>query len=665
MWLALTIVSALLTGWELVSRLWPAEETNRPDASERLLYAALLGVTLWQASVWALALCHLLTRDALIVRTVILAIMAIVLIARRFSRERDAWRAALNRNPAIGSLLPYLPIAAWVQFAAWRGMVAPPTNIDGLSYHLPKAVMLMRAGAFDALRSVRFLIGWRPSNYELLLADGMLMGRTDAVTEWISVLFYVCFIIAAVALGQRWWGRNPTAAAVTALLAGSIPVVLLHSSTYKNDLMVAFFMTAALVSLGRWLSDFDMRALLLTILAVAAVAGTKKPAALFAALALAVLIWSIVTRRQYWNRRRMAVLGLVAIASFVLLGGVDYISKLNDRFHPAEAPSSSSPSSVTNTSVTYHHYGNLWKGMYVLVSGSFALDSNVVSVPWAAKPWPWRRYELYYSELGIPFSLCAIALLCLFWKLRGPRYREQIVVTVIALLAFLPLLPFDGPPIGRHLLAMPRFAMSLAVVVLAWGIGPLVAMVTSRYRFGRTAIVSLAVACFVAYSFKSAVHDTYLPLSYVVSASERPGTRLPPLGYGRAAAVVDEMAGPNDRIAFDGGSSSLLHLAYGAALQRPVDVIAPGPGKPEIDPNVKWVAIDRSWNMIWGNAQFTEMSEMQKFLMHGRATEEDLRVYRALASDPGFELVFSRPAAMQMVFRRRPNHPNVLYNPPR
>ncbi|MFL6244834.1 MAG: ArnT family glycosyltransferase [Thermoanaerobaculia bacterium] len=648
MWLTLTMVAALVTGWELMHRWWLPDEPNPLDLSERLLYAAVLGVTLWQASIWALALCHALTRNALIVRTAIFVIAAIVLMGRRLSRERDRWNVDLTRD-AVVALLPYVPIALWVQFAAWRGMVAPPANIDGLSYHLPKAVMLMRAGAFDALRNMRFLISWRPSNYELLLADGMLLGRTDAVTEWISVLFYVCFIIAAVALGQRWWGRNPAAAAVTALLAGSIPVVLLHSSTYKNDVMVAFLMTAALVTLGRWLSDSDPRALLLTIVVVAAAAGTKKPAALFAVMVLVILIWSIIVRRQSWNRRSAAVLGLVAISAFVLLGGGDYIVKLTDRFYPVVNPP---PSAVTSTSVTYNHYGNLWKGLYVLVAESFSADPNAVKFPWAAGPWAWRRYELYYSELGIPFSIGAIVLLFFFWRLRGPHDREQMLATVITLLAFLPLLPFDGPPVGRHLIAMPRFAMALAVVVLAWVIGPLAAF-ASRHRFGSAAIISIAAACFVIYAVKSAVNDTFVPLSYLVTARERAGTRLPPIGYRRAAAVVDEMAGPNDRIAFDGGSSSLLHLAYGAGLQRPVDVIPPGPGRPVIDRRVKWVAIDRSWNMIWGNAQFTDISDAQKFLLRGQATEEDLRVYRALAADPDFELVFSWPEAMQMVFRRR------------
>lgn len=644
MWLALTIIAALALGWELAERWWPSGEPDRPEFSQRLLYGAVIGVALWQGSVWALALAHGLTKPLLLARTALFVLAAVVLAASR-ARTID-W----NRTQPALHLAAYLPIAGWLAFAAWRAAVVPPANIDGLSYHLPKALLFARAGGFDALRDVRFLLSWRPSNYELLLGDGLVMAGSDAVTEWISVAFFACFIAGAVALGQRWWGRSPVAAAVTALLAGSIPVLLLHTTAYKNDVMVAFLMLGAFVALGRWWSDLDFRALCVAIMATAAAAGTKQGAVIFAAVILVVLVGSAVQRRAAWNRRRAALLASVAIASFVLLGGVEFIVKIIDWSRPAVP---SAPSDPLAADAGYGYYGNLWKGPYVLATQSFSSDSDSFQVPWSPKPWPWRRYEMYYSELGVPFSLAAIAVLFLGWRLRGPRFREQVAITILALLSFLPLLPFDGYPRGRYLISTPRFALALAAVVFAWVIGPLVTWASARHRAAPAAAVVLSAVIFVLYAWKNAVYDTFVPLSYVLSASQRPGTRLPPLGYGRASAVVDEMAGPSDRIAFDGSVSSLVHLAYGARLQRPVDLIPPGSGAPRIASGVKWVAIDRSWNLIWGNRDFKDLADAQRFLQRGEATPADLRVYRAVAADPSFELVFFRPQSMQAVFRRR------------
>lgn len=646
MWLSLTILAALTIGWELVARLWKEDDAERPGIAERILYALLIGTALWQASTWAVALAQLLVRPLLLVRTAAFVVIAVTMLVLRLRRRGVVPRLEVNAVEATSAVLIALPILLWTEFVLWRGKVVPPADIDGLSYHLPRAVLFLRSGGYDPLLAARPLIGWRPANYELLLADAIALGGGDGITEWISTLFYLCFIVGAIAVGERWWGGNRMAAAVTALVTGSIPVLLLHAGAFKNDVMTAFYMTAALVALGRCLVRFDVRPFCLAIVALAACGGTKLSAPVFVLCVLPALLLVLV-RGRLELRSHIVRIAVVAFFSFLLLGGAAYVDRLRNPDPPLPGAVS-----MVNTVTSYGYFHNLWKGPYVLLAESFSSDPRTVWVPWASRRWVTHRYELYYSELGIVFSLCALAVPFCMYGFRRRMSREAYIVTAVAVLSVAAILPFDGPPFGRYLLTMPRFALILTPIVFGWTISPLVDWL-GRYRRGPVALVCAASAAFVIYAWKNASKDVFLPFGYVLSARENPAKRLPPLGYGRAAAVIDEMAGPTERVAFHGGVSSLIHLAFGANLQRPVEVIQPAIGPPAFAENVRWVGIDQGWSIIWGNPDFKDVADARRFIARGQPTTEDLRVATALANDPRFELVWSRPSALQAVFRRR------------
>jgi hypothetical protein len=636
--LAATLAASFLLGHELSRRFWK----DALGWGERALVVALTGWALWLASTWALALLHLLTRPVLIGRTAIMGAAGLALLLMRLRSVE--WREITISMPVVSAIaiaLVVVPLFIWTDFSFWRGAVTPPASIDALSYHLPKAVLFARAEGYEALRDVRFLIGWRPCNYELLLADAIVMDGTDSATEWISTCFYLSFVLAAIALAQRWNGRGLFASLTAALLTAGVPVALLHATDYKNDVMAAFFGIASLVMLGRWLTERDSRALALAIVAIACAAGTKTPGAIFAALAIPFIVW----------RARLVRTAVVGIVVFVLLGGMAYVTRLADRsFTIIEGTAPASYSALS-----FGHFENLWKGPYVLIAESFEKNPSLVHVPWSSRPWLWQRYELYYSELGIAFSLCAIALPFMIW--RGWRDREKSAMTALAFLAFAAILPFDSLPAGRYLLGLPRVALTIVPVVFAWTAVPLAAWLERRKRTDVALAVVLALsASFVWYAAQNAMHDSFAPFEFVIDASEHPGTRLPPIGHLRAAAVLDQTAGPADVVAFDGGVSSQLHLAYGARLTRPVHLIPPGTGAPSIPADAQWVVVDRVWNLVWGNEQMRDLGSPE-FLRRGKPTEEDLRVMRAMLADKRFEPAFLNLATMQGVFRRRPGTP--------
>lgn len=638
MWLCLTLLGSLLLGGEVSRRVWK-------DLSfvERALFGALTGILLWLASDWALALTHQLTRAALIVRTLLFLAAAVALLIRRSTELRTllAREVGLSGEALVLAAVPVLLLFLWVDYCLWRGAVAPPISFDALSYHLPKAIFFARAHGFDALRPIRFVFSWRPSNYELLLTDALVSNRSDALTEWISILFYAVFVLSGVALCRRWWGADLRALAVVALVTASIPVLLLHAVEFKNDVMAFSFLLGGAVALGRWLTDRDWASLLLAIAAFIAAAGTKTHALLFAAIAAPVIVWSL------WRAplRQIAMLIVAVLLCGTLLGGADYVSHALDRLHRAEIVTNPAPDPSDRG---YGDWANLWKGPYVLIAESFAPSDTWLRVPWSDARWPRYRYEMYYSELGVPFALCAVVLPFCVWRTRPQARREALLVTAIAFATFAAILPVKYFPEGLFLMALPRFVLFIAPIVFAWTLPPLM-----RRRLVANVMLAAAAVIFVFYAVENAVHDAFVPFDYVVWASENRGARLPPHARARAAtAVLDLVAGPSDHVAMDAGTTSLIYLTFGPTLERQVSFIPPGPGPVRIDPSAQWVVVDRAWNVIWGHRDLRDLGSASRYIGKGSPTADDLRVVRALLRDRRFEAVYLDAAAVQAVFKR-------------
>ena len=172
------------------------------------------------------------------------------------SPRRGGGQAPTPVRTGVAPVLHFLLlfILAWVFFILWRGWLLPPVSHDALAYHLPKAVLFARAHGYEPLSYLDARIRNIPSSYEMLLAENIVLQHRDTITEWISTLFYVLFVIASAAIAERWWKSRAT---IVALFAAGVPVALLHSGAHKNDLMTAFFIVAALVACGRYISERD------------------------------------------------------------------------------------------------------------------------------------------------------------------------------------------------------------------------------------------------------------------------------------------------------------------------------------------------------------------------------------------------------------------------
>lgn len=621
MLLVLTAFAFLFLGRELALRLWRDE---LPGRYELTTYATAIGICLWLASLWAIALLQAMYEPVLVARTLVALGMGLWLALTR----RVAPPSTALRERALVVAL----VALWVLFILWRGWLLPPVTHDALAYHLPKAVLWARAGGYRWLSFLDVHIRNLPSNYEMLLSETIVLQHRDTITEWISTLFYVLFAISCAAIAERWWKRN---AATVVLFAAGIPVALLHSGAHKNDLMTAFFIVAGLIAAGRFIAIRDRRALFLCVIVFATAVGTKPQAGAIALCLAPALVWR--------SKPKMLIdAAIIGVVAFILLGGAVYISNAMNSHTLIGVQSSVQRDTV----IAYGDWRNLWQGPYVLIAAPFATKAFGLNVPWESRPWFWRRYEIFFSHLGLPFAICAIALPIAMFVLRRRATIEAWLITAACIVGFAIMLPVNFPPHGMYDISLPRYSLFIVPIVFGWTIAAIDGTVAHRV------LIAIGAIAFVAYAIDMAAHDAFAPWAFVRFVQQHPKTRQVPFDPYRAAEVVDRRAGPHDRIALDAAFGTWIHPAFGAELDRPIDFILPGDGPPQIRSDAQWVVIDRSWHIFWDRPEFKDLSQARMFLLRGKPLPEDTRVLRYLYADRRFRLLFYNPTWNQAVFQR-------------
>ncbi len=636
------------TGYGIVRRCSSFIRNSGPF--ERLAAAFTLGIAVWLSSTWSLALTHLLTPGFLFARTVLAACVAVALNLRRpaSAAANTGWRQAVLWGPLV-------PPGLWLLFLLWRGSVIPPLSHDALSYHLPKAVLWLRSSGYRYLEELEPIIRQLPANYEMMLADAIALDG-DRHVEWLSAFHAIAMVVMSAALAERWWGKNRAGATSIILLTMAAPIVLLQAGAIKNDLLTAVCMIAVLLWSGRWWRDGDDLALLLLIVAAIAGVGTKPQAAMSAA---AVAPFVLYRGWQEWHcgrlgYRRLAGIAVFTVFSFVALGGAVYISNAIHRSAPIGVSLGADPPKTGSPAIMYGDWRNLWEGPWVLLTAPLSPWSDALWVPGYAEPWYWRRYEIYFSHLGIMFTIAALSLpvaIRKYWRRGKGRGSERRAVSIAALIICAGMLPVVFKPHGMYDISLPRYMLFALPLVFSWTAIPLL-RIARRNRRVATLIVRALAFFFFVQACEYVLLDRFAPLDYVIWAFRHPGTRLIPFDSSRAESVVDEMAGPHDKVALDIAVTSWIYPVFGRDLTRPVELIPAGEGPPVISEDAKWVAIDRSWNVVWAVPGFSDLSKWSMYLGQGHPTADDLRVFRFLSRDRNFQLVSYDAKRNQAVFKR-------------
>jgi hypothetical protein len=649
------IASAILiVGVVALGALWRRLDGESDlTTPERLSGGAVLGLGIWIAMHWALALSHTLTRATILAVAGLFLLAASIAAARHWRRLRGV---EVERSTGL-VLLFLMPVLLWTIFILWRGSILPPLSHDALAYHLPKAVLMMRAHGFGQFAAPDPRIGAYPANYELLLTDVLALSGTDRLTEWIGTASFLLFLAATAALAMRWWrGRTGAlAGAMAAMLAvASAPVVLLHSGADKNDLLMAFFMLTALLFGSRWCVHGGRMPMALLILSLVLGVGTKfNVAAIGFALApfLAARWWRLLRDRQ----SKLAELGATAalsVIAFLLCGGWAYLANWTAHGAPVGIAAGNTIVAPRAAPIAYGDWFNYWQFPYLLLTIPFAPSQHGVWVPWAGEYWFWPHYEIYWSHYGYAFTLAVLVLPFSLWRYRthGDTARERRIAGLVALIALAIMLPVMARPIGFYG-TFPRYLVFIVPVVHAFSLAPLVDELMERRRKLAYAALTIAASLVVYYAVLSAEKDRFAPMEFVVWAMKHPGTRDVPFMQ-RAATVADRRAGPYDKIYVDGAFDTWVYPAYGARLTREVVFLPAGATASDVPDDADWVVVDRSWRAIWGHERMQTMGNMWKHLTKGTPAPEDVRLTDSLRGDPRFRLVYDSRQLNQAVFRR-------------
>lgn len=647
----LFVVALAVIGTHFTALLWkrldPEGAADTPPAE--LLNAGLLaGVAAWIAINWLLALTHTLNAIALWTCVAIVVTAAIPLAVRhlRILNGRE-----IPRETAI--VLSFLvPLFLWLIYILWRGIVLPPASHDALSYHLPKAVLLDLAHGWELFRASDYRIHLYPFNYELLLADILILAKGDAFTEWIGTLSYLLVLVGAAAFTQRWWRGSLIATLAAVIATASAPLFLLHSGADKNDLLTTWFSLCALLWGARWAVRGGRMPMLLVTLALGLGFGTKT---LIAAVGLALapfLIrrWISAMRAGTLGARDLLLTASVALMTFVLGGGVPIAA--NYFALPVVAQASTTQSL---TGIEYGDWSNLWQVPYLMLTIPFSPSPAGVWVPWRGELWFWPHYEIFFSHLGKLFTILVLSLPLVVWRYRARAAEvvrpERTIATTAAVLAIAIMLPTQMRPLG-FFGAFARYFAFIVPIVVAWVVPPVIDAAHATSRRIAYALMAILALVFTVEAARCAVKDRFAPLEYAVWASNHPGTRFIWFSSFRAGSIVDRYAGPADTVAVDGSFDTWVYPAYGRDLTRRVVFLPSNATPSDIPAEVQWVMIDRSWNAVWGNPNLTNMGQRMRYIGQGTPTPDDVRLLLALSKDPRFRLVYFSKKSNQAVFRR-------------
>ena len=645
---AISLVIVATSGLQALWRRIDPDGAADTGFIELLLAGSLVGLSGWLSINWILALTHTLTAPPLWTCVGVLVAAAVAIIVRR-----AALLAGKQIPTEVATALMFLvPLALWIVYILWRGLVLPVASHDALSYHLPKAVLLERAGGYEYFAAPDPRITGFGFNYELLLADVLILGKTDAYTEWVGTLSYLLLLLAAAALAERWWRSRPLPMIAAVIATASAPVLLLHSGAHKNDLLVAFFGVCAVLWGGRWVVQRGRIPMMLLILALGVGFGTKTTIAAFG-LALAPFLLYSLFRRMRAGEIRARDLGLAAAcaALTIVLGGGFYMVVNYLHLSHAAAGMKMTQTAGQALIVTYGDWNNLWQVPYLLLTIPFSDTPQGVWVPWRNEAWFWPHYEIYFSHYGRLTTALVLAAPFIVWRFgtrsETGRRRERAVTVAASLLAVAIMLPTAFRPLG-FFGAFPRYFAFIVPVIASLALPPLVGAVSRRLAY---VMVTALTALFSLEAVICAENDRFAPLEYAIWASEHPGTRFIYFNPYRAGSIVDRLAAPEDKIAVDGAYDTWVYPAYGIYRTRPVVFLPKGATPDQIPADAKWVMIDRSWDKIWSNPNLTNLGQM-KYIGTGTPTVDDVRLSKALRGDRRFKLAYENPAINQAVFER-------------
>ncbi len=628
------------------------EGGTEEDAVERPALATLLVFALLLGTNWALALLHRLDAPSLWICTGVYALAGALLL---YLRRRGTPGRPKGPGPGPLVLLGAAGLLAAGLYMLLRGALVPMWEFDALSYHYPKAVEVLRTHGIPHIPSGDFRVVYFPWNYELLIADAFLMTPGDGLIHLIGMLATFGFGAFAYAAFRRSWPRTTgTDAFLGALFVLATPVLVLQTADFKNDVLFAFFMLSFLHWAALWGPDGKPRELVLALLSLGLAFGTKANA-LFLIPVFAGIVWHFRgrLRPRAGSPGRLVAWGAGLLLLFVLTGSAwPLLNKawcghwLGDFARVGGVDGFES-----NAVPRYIGFANLWRFPILALLRPFASGVDRVWVFWRHEYWWWPGNRSLYCHFG---WLCSLLPALLPFGIRqhrredgeAPAFRVFLSAGILGFVLF--CLPqryrVDGMFCG-----FPRALLCIPVLVALWTLLPVLAWLRERKWTLLSVLAGLGLlAYYGGQSYTYLRYDETKSYQELVWCLDHPDH---PKQFGLYQAF-NQVAGPSDPVAYDGGFGGFFYPLYGPDLARPLRFIPHGAHPLPVPEESKWVVIDRAWNVGWSHPGVRSTAEFGRPIQRA-PSEEDLELFGQLFADPAWALVYNDPGMNQAIFVRR------------
>ena len=308
---------ALCAGEFVLSRaeLLVARAIGRPAVSDSAPSATRLGSVLLVGFGTAgyvgvgLGLAHIFSWISLLI-----AALLVLVLGRNVLRRY----AAAARNLSLRTVDPLfglgLGAVAILIVGNALAALAPPTQTDELSYHLPQAEVIVHTHRLPLTLGGHYFYGNIPKLIEVLYAEALAVSDDFPLTHLVHLMIVLSFLIFLYGTIRRFFGRN------TGLLA--VLFVLLYGDFLENattaliDAAGVSFEVGSVLAFGSWLEERHPEDAARSALMIALALSVKYTSAamlLFLAVALAMALFVSGARLQHRARFVAALAATVGV----------------------------------------------------------------------------------------------------------------------------------------------------------------------------------------------------------------------------------------------------------------------------------------------------------------------------------------------------------------
>lgn len=456
-------------------------------------------------------------------------------------------------HPYLTAILLALALAMGVEAVLALGVA--PNNYDSMFYHLSRIGYWMQNDSILPFDGGSIFQLQHPPNAEILQAWTMELIRGDRFAQfvqWLALAGLVCVIYA----GARFLDFSRAASLFAAAVFGTLPLPVLEATSTQNDLVAAFFVSAAALFLIRAVASSRPGDGIVGALALGLAVGTKGTV-FFALPGLALLVAAAMWR---WRppRRFVAAGSALLVVAVLVLGSPTYVQTAVDTGGPfgeagsVKARTEPLPQSAGKT---------LWG--FVDLPGRNALPpvgdliASGEQAVWGDYPGSSPDMDVHedftgFGPIGLLLLLPLLAVTAL--RRRGPGDRRLLAVValsyIVLFVIFVAAQPFD---------------MRLMIIPVALG-APLLAGVVEVPWLRRSTVV-VALVCLMPVLFANQ-QKPLLPGNFSLGmgpAAQRAGSNL---GFEEMIRHTERAIGADQRIGYVGTPIDWDYPLFGPRLDR-------------------------------------------------------------------------------------------------